>query len=120
MAINLSVSAAACVYIQLMIEKNHALGFRLSIKKTGCSGYAYLPEIINAINPNDSVFETPNGLKIYVDTAWLHLLQNITVDYIEENKTGLKQKRLVFINPNETSRCGCGESFHIDEANRVS
>ena len=120
MSIHLNISENARHYIKQMIEKNHALGFRLSIKKTGCNGYSYLPELVKTINSTDQVFETAEGLKIYVDTAWLHLLQNITLDYIEEDKTGLKQKRLVFINPNEANRCGCGESFNIDEANRVS
>ena len=57
-----------------------------------------------------------NGVKIFIDTSWLHLLQDLQVDYVEEEKTGLKQKRLVFTNPNESSRCGCGESFHINIA----
>jgi Fe-S cluster assembly iron-binding protein IscA len=31
-----------------------------------------------------------------------------------EEGHGLKQKRLVFINPKEKGRCGCGESFTIE------
>ncbi len=103
---------AACDYIKKMIAKQQATAFRLSIKKTGCSGYSYSPEIINEIIATDVKLEI-GSLTIYVNPSWLHLLQDITVDYIEEEKAGLKQKRLVFINPNEASRCGCGESFHI-------
>jgi iron-sulfur cluster assembly accessory protein len=105
---------AACRYIKKMLEKEQGIGFRLSVKKTGCSGYSYLPVVVEKANPTDVHFETANGLNIFVDVVWLHLLQGLHIDYVEEEKSGLKQKRLIFINPNESSRCGCGESFHIE------
>lgn len=96
-----------------MLAKKNGVGFRLSVKKTGCSGYSYLPSILDNINDKDMLLEK-NGVKIYIDTTWLHLLNGLVVDFIEEEKSGLKQKKLVFTNPNESSRCGCGESFHIE------
>lgn len=109
---NIMISDSACAYIKKMLDKQNGIGFRLSVKKTGCSGYSYLPTIIEAVNANDLVLEK-NGISIFVDVAWLDLLQGLHIDYIEEEKSGLKQKRLVFTNPNESSRCGCGESFHV-------
>lgn len=105
---------AACGYIKKMITKENGIGFRLSIKKTGCSGYSYLPAIVDHANATDEVLEVAEGVKIFIDTSWLHLLKGLQVDYIEEEKSGLKQKRLVFTNPNESNRCGCGESFHVE------
>ncbi len=113
MTINIHFSEAARNYIKKVIEKDHGVGFRLSVKKTGCSGYAYSPSIIQDVHVTDTLIQTEDELKIYVDTSWLHLLQGLTVDYVEEIKAGLKQKRLVFNNPNESNRCGCGESFHV-------
>lgn len=114
MPVNMTFSEAACAYIKKVVEKEQGVGFRLSIKKTGCSGYAYLPSVITAVKSTDTVYALPNGMTVYIDTAWLHLLENLQVDYIEEAKSGLKQKRLVFVNPNESGRCGCGESFHVE------
>ena len=37
----------------------------------------------------------------------------LTIDFVEESKMGLKQKRLAFINQKESARCGCGESFQM-------
>lgn len=111
---NITFTDNAATYIKKMLEKSNAVGFRLSIKKTGCSGYSYSPSILEKVNPTDITFELNNGVKIFIDPAWLHLLENIQVDYVEEEKSGLKQKRLVFTNPNESSRCGCGESFHVE------
>jgi iron-sulfur cluster assembly protein len=109
----ITMTDAASTYILSMIDKKQSAGFRLSIKKTGCSGYSYAPALIEVVNPTDQIIEV-NRVKLYVDTAWLDLLNNLHIDYIEEDKSGLKQKRLVFSNPNEASRCGCGESFHIE------
>lgn len=111
---NITLTDAACAYIQKMLEKDQGVGFRLSVKKTGCSGFSYLPTLVETIAPNDMTFEVKPGLIIAIDPTWLHLLEGVHIDYVEEEKSGLKQKRLVFTNPNESSRCGCGESFHVE------
>lgn len=109
----IKLTDAASTYIKKMLEKNQGMGFRVSIKKTGCSGYSYLPEVITTVKETDIAYESSTGVMVYLDSTWLHLLQGLQIDYIEEEKSGLKQKRLVFINPKESSRCGCGESFHV-------
>jgi len=111
---NIMITDAASAYIKKMLEKQHGVGFRLSVKKTGCSGFSYVPTIVEAAKPLDIEFETANGVKIFVDAEWLSVLEGLQIDYLEEDKSGLKQKRLVFSNPNESSRCGCGESFHLE------
>jgi iron-sulfur cluster assembly protein len=110
---NITFTAAACDYIKKMVEKEQGAAFRLSVKKTGCSGYSYLPAIVQEINPADTKLTLANGTTVFVDPMWQHLLEGVQVDYVEEDKNGLKQKRLLFTNPNETNRCGCGESFHV-------
>ncbi len=110
---NITFTPAACDYIKKMLVKEHGIAFRLSVKKTGCSGYSYQPAIVQSINPADTKLDITSDIAIYVDPLWQHLLEGVQVDYIEEDKNGLKQKRLIFINPNEASRCGCGESFHV-------
>lgn len=110
---NITFTSAASEYIKKRVEKEQGVGFRLSVKKTGCSGYSYAPSIVQAINPADSKIEIENGVTIWVDPMWQHLLDGVQVDYVEEEKNGLKQKRLLFSNPKEASRCGCGESFHV-------
>ena len=114
MHINIHFSDAASDYIKKTIEKKNGKGLRITIKKTGCSGYSYAPLVIDEVNLNDVMLTIQNGVTIYVDSKWLDMLNGVHVDYIEDNKSGLKQKKLTFINPNESSRCGCGESFHIE------
>lgn len=106
---------AAVAHIkQMMTKKTNSIGFRLAIKKTGCSGYAYVPEIIEKVKEGDMHFVAQDQISIYIDPASENFLKDILVDYVSETKEGLKQKRLIYINPNEKNRCGCGESFTIE------
>jgi len=110
---NINITNAACDYIKTMVEKEKGIGLRLSIKKTGCSGFSYVPTILAEENNDDQVITAQNGIKIYIDNKWQQMLDGLSIDYVEEEKSGLKQKRLTFSSPSESGRCGCGESFHV-------
>ncbi len=121
MNLPVTFTPAAVAHIQTMLAKENkknettkksAIGFFLSIKKTGCSGYAYVPTIVYTAPENALHYITAEGLAVWIDRESERLLQGIVVDFVED-KTGLHQKRLVFINPNEKGRCGCGESFTV-------
>lgn len=104
---------------KMVASEKEAKGFRLSLKKTGCSGYAYVPEIIKQVPVDDLHFVTQDNLHVYVDPKCEAFLNGVIVDYVDDTNTGLKQKRLVFNNPNEKNRCGCGESFTIEQLKDV-
>lgn len=109
-----TLTDAAVTHIQNMISKQEGSNaFRISIKKTGCSGYAYVPNIVAAGEANDIEITTSQGLQVYVDPKCVDFISGTIIDYVIDN-AGLKQKRLMFINPNEKNRCGCGESFTIE------
>jgi iron-sulfur cluster assembly protein len=78
----------------------------ISTKKSGCSGLSYVTEIKEGKVPADAV-KVSEQLPIYVATQSMEYLHDMILDYQTE---GL-QSKLVYINPNETGRCGCGESF---------
>lgn len=110
----ITLTEAASNHIKNKLTQHQtAIGFRLSIKKTGCSGYAYVSDLIDVVNEND-IRITDAGLDIYIDPKCVPLLTGLVIDYVTDDNEGLKQKRLVFINPNEKNRCGCGESFTIE------
>lgn len=116
--VSIKVSEAASTYIKKMLAKDNKngveCGFRLSVKKTGCSGYSYVPALVEAPVAGDVLIKQVE-FNLYIDKAWQTLLNGLCIDYLEEEKQGLKQKRLVFTNPQEANRCGCGESFHIEK-----
>lgn len=111
--LNIQFTAQAIAHVKKMLENKGAEALRLSIKKTGCSGFAYAPTLVSEIKETDFQFQH-HGITIYIDPLWAHVMQGLQVDCVEENQNGLKQKKLIFTNPNETARCGCGESFHLE------
>jgi iron-sulfur cluster assembly protein len=107
MAIQLTESAAR--HVQRELEKQPGLGLRLSTRKSGCTGFAYVVEFAEEIGEQDQVFES-HGIKVVVDAASLPMLDGMTVDFVKQN---VLNQGFEFINPNIKNMCGCGESFSV-------
>jgi iron-sulfur cluster assembly protein len=107
MAVTLTDRAAQ--HVQRYIEKRgKGVGLRLGVRTTGCSGLAYKLEFADAVNPEDSTFES-NGVRVMIDPKSLAYLDGTELDFVREGlNEGFK-----FNNPNEKDRCGCGESFNV-------
>lgn len=87
--------------------KGENFGLRLSVVGGGCSGLTYKMDF-DEQKEKDNVLDF-NGVKVLVDLKSSIYLKGITLDY----KDGLNGKGFVFINPNATNTCGCGESFSV-------
>ena len=62
MAISLTPAAADRVR-HFLAERGHGVGLRLAIRKTGCSGYAYVVNYADAVEPGDKVFDSQGTFK---------------------------------------------------------
>ncbi|HZT03064.1 MAG TPA: iron-sulfur cluster assembly protein IscA [Steroidobacteraceae bacterium] len=107
MAISLTESAADRIRA-FLAARGHGIGLRLAVRKTGCSGFAYVVNYADEVQADDVVFED-RGVKVYVDPASLSLIDGTTVDFV---KQGLNEA-FRFRNPNVKGECGCGESFSV-------
>jgi iron-sulfur cluster assembly protein len=107
MAISLTHSAAERVRSYLE-KRGGGIGLRVGVRKTGCSGFAYVIDYADEIDEGDAVFEE-NGVKVVVDAKSLSLIDGTEVDFV---KDGLNEA-FKFRNPNVKGECGCGESFSI-------
>jgi iron-sulfur cluster assembly protein len=107
MSISLTVSAAERVRTFLH-RRGAGVGLRLGIKKTGCSGFAYVVNYADDIRNDDIVFED-QGVKVIVDRDSLGYIDGTQVDFV---KQGLNEA-FRFRNPNVKGECGCGESFTV-------
>jgi iron-sulfur cluster assembly protein len=107
MAITLTESAAQRVQSYLD-ERGTGVGLRLGVKKTGCSGFAYVVNYADEVLPEDIVFEE-DGVSIVVDPTSLELIDGTEVDFV---KDGLNEA-FKFKNPQAAGECGCGESFSV-------
>jgi iron-sulfur cluster assembly protein len=105
MSIRLTPSAAERVK-SFLAARGQGLGLRLGVRKTGCSGFAYVVNYADESRSDDHVFEDC-GVKIFVDAQSLPLVDGTVVDFV---KQGLNEA-FRFQNPNVKGECGCGESF---------
>jgi iron-sulfur cluster assembly protein len=107
MAIYLTDSAAERIR-NFLAARGRGLGLRLGVRKSGCSGFAYVIDYADEAGPTDLVFED-RGVKVLVDPDSLPVLDGTTVDFVRQ---GLNEA-FRFQNPNVTGECGCGESFNV-------
>jgi len=105
-----TISDNAALQIKKLLDSRGkpSVGIKVKVEKGGCSGLKYKIEYADSVDKFDEIIEE-NGVKLIIDAkAVLHLI-GTEMDFIEEQfKSGF-----VFINPNEKSRCGCGESFSV-------
>lgn len=87
-----------------------AIGFRLEVKRTGCSGWMYVVDLVREPRDDDMIFRVGDELDIYVDEKSFGFVHGMEIDFVSEGLT----RQLIFNNPNVTAECGCGESFSID------
>ena len=106
--IKLSDTAANRIKEIMSSAEKDSIGVRIGVKTGGCAGMSYVMEYAKNSNPNDEVIED-KGVKVFIDAGAIMYLLGTEMDY----KTEEFSSSFVFKNPNETERCGCGESFKI-------
>ena len=104
--ITLSDNAASRIKDIMSNDETKSLGVRVGVKSGGCAGMSYIMEYAKEINPNDEVIED-KGVKVFIDPGAIMYLLGTEMDYKKEQFSST----FIFKNPNETERCGCGESF---------
>lgn len=107
----ITVTAAAQQHLQKEISKHQALGVRLGIKKSGCSGFKYIVDYVHQATPEDEVLAISPALQLYIERQAFPLLQGVEVDYVRVGLNG----NLKFSHPRQVNTCGCGESFGLSE-----
>jgi len=107
MGITLTQSAAERVRTMLA-SRGKGEGLRLGVRRSGCSGFAYVLDFADSVGAEDRVFES-DGVKVIVDAESLKYVDGTKLDYAKE---GLNEG-FTFHNPNVKDECGCGESFSV-------
>ncbi|MFT4677702.1 MAG: iron-sulfur cluster assembly protein [Patiriisocius sp.] len=107
MGISLTENAAKHVS-GFLAKRGGALGIRVAVKTTGCSGLMYVLEPVDKIQEEDLKFES-QGLEVFVDPKSLVYIDGTEMDYVRQ---GLNEG-FEFKNPNVQAECGCGESFTV-------
>ena len=95
---------------EIMSTNNHkdTLGLRISVTSGGCAGMTYKMDYVSKKIDGDEMINV-DDLNVFIDPAAIMYLLGTKMDYKEDKFAS----SFVFNNPNETERCGCGESFKI-------
>ena len=104
--ITLSDNAANRIKEIISNDETKSVGVRVGVKSGGCAGMSYIMEYAKEINPTDEIIEE-KGVKVFIDLSAIMYLLGTEMDYKKEQFSST----FIFKNPNETERCGCGESF---------
>lgn len=107
-ASSVSLSAKAKKYFTSKLVKHPNKMIRLSTKESGCTGFAYVLDIVDEAFESDIVLSF-NGLNLAVDSASMTMLNGTEIDLVREGVNEVVK----FNNPNVVAECGCGESFSV-------
>lgn len=94
---------------QMLQQRGYGMGLRLSVRQSGCSGFAYQVDYADQLNTDDVVFESHN-IRLVIDKNSLSAIDGSEVDYQTSN---VVNQGFEFHNPNVQDVCGCGESFNV-------
>ena len=106
--IRLSDNAVSKIKEIMSQAESSTIGVRVGVKSGGCAGMSYIMEYAKDVKPNEEVIED-KGVKVLIDPNAVMYLLGTEMDYKKEKFSS----QFVFKNPNETERCGCGESFNV-------
>lgn len=82
---------------------------RLSTRESGCTGYAYVLDLVDTSEPDDVVLHPGDKVTLAVAPDAVSILRGTEIDYVNEGINSVVK----FNNPNVIAECGCGESFSI-------
>lgn len=106
---SIALTPSAVEYVKsFMARRGKGEGLRLGVKKSGCSGFAYVLDFADSVNVDDRVYEQ-DGVKVIVAADSVSYLDGMELDYVREGLNSFFK----FNNPNVKDSCGCGESFSI-------
>ncbi|MBI3418584.1 MAG: iron-sulfur cluster assembly accessory protein [Proteobacteria bacterium] len=108
-----SITENAAQNILRLARENGAEGkvLLVGVKTKGCSGLSYdMRFAVQTEVPPGSETVTQSGISVAIDPKAAMFLFGTVMDYNESDL----QSGFTFSNPNETGRCGCGESFTVD------
>ena len=94
---------------KLLSRQNNSIGLKIGLSTKGCAGLSYTMEYANNDNILGCELVDDYDFPLYIDNKAVMYVIGTEMDYIKEEFG----ERFIFNNPNQTSECGCGESFHV-------
>ena len=94
---------------KLLVDNNNAIGLKIGLSTKGCAGLSYTMEYVNESDIQGCELVNDYKFPLYIDNKAVMYVIGTEMDFIKEEYG----ERFVFKNPNQTSECGCDESFRV-------
>jgi len=108
-SVPLRVTEAAAEHFRRKLDAAGRQAVRISVQESGCTGFKYVMEEVDAGADSDAALALGNGVQVLLAADAVDFLRGTEVDLVRE---GINRV-LRFNNPNVTAECGCGESFSV-------
>ena len=93
----------------LLVDNNNAIGLKIGLSTKGCAGLSYTMEYVNESSIQGCELVNDYKFPLFIDNKAIMYVIGTEMDFIKEEFG----EKFIFKNPNQTSECGCGESFHV-------
>jgi iron-sulfur cluster assembly protein len=109
----MTMTGAAAARVKEIVANSgpDAKGLRVGIKKGGCAGMEYTINLVAEANAKDDLIEF-DGARVWIEPSAVLYLLGTQMDF----ETTQMRSGFTFVNPNQTSACGCGESVELKPA----
>ena len=107
MAAMLRITDEAFAHVMKNIEHQQGRALRISLEQKGCTGWAYVTEVVVNGKSDDISCQPRPELTVYIAKGDFPHINGSLIDLAHK---ALGQTHLIFINPQQESECGCGES----------
>jgi len=104
-----TMTEAAAEQAREHLAHSDAVGVKLDVTTSGCSGYTYVMDYVRDPSNQDRAFYVSDGVTVYVSDEVLPLVNGTEIDWVTEGVNSFFK----FRNPNAEAECGCGESFSL-------
>lgn len=108
----LSISEDAISYIEEILNKSkkECQGLRLTLEESNCGLMYKIKYVDKDHNPqNDIIYKLNDKINFFIDRGLKDIINNTNMSYRETETT----RGIVFINPSEVGKCGCGLNFKL-------
>ncbi|TNM64747.1 Fe-S cluster assembly scaffold SufA [Aliirhizobium smilacinae] len=109
----MTMTDAAATRVNQIVSNSgqDAKGIRVGIKKGGCAGMEYTIDLVTEASAKDDMIER-DGARVWIEPSAVLYLLGTQMDF----ETTKMRSGFIFVNPNQTSACGCGESVELKPA----